>query len=97
MALQLPTIGRVDRGADLRECGAAGQGFDLNPNYLLQKSFPLLGFLVDRGSCLGTGRVEECPPDRLWLLARHRCTTASAVANDILDKALPRFKVEREG
>jgi len=35
--------------------------------------------------------------DRLWLLARQRRTTVSAVAADILDKNLPRFKVEREG
>src|SRR4051794_37582105 len=35
--------------------------------------------------------------DRLWLLARQRRTTVSAVANDLLDKALPRWKMEREG
>lgn len=35
--------------------------------------------------------------DRLWLLARQRRTTVSAVAADLLDKNLPRFKVEREG
>ena len=35
--------------------------------------------------------------DRLWLLARQRKTTVSAVANDLLDKALPRWRMEREG
>jgi hypothetical protein len=32
----------------------------------------------------------------LWLLARRRKTTVSAVANDLLDKALPRWRMERE-
>lgn len=35
--------------------------------------------------------------DRLWLMARQKRTTVSAVATDLLDKALPRFRVEREG
>lgn len=35
--------------------------------------------------------------DRLKLLAFQRRTTVSAVATDILDKALPRFRVERDG
>jgi hypothetical protein len=46
------------------------------------------------------GRKLSLPDDvhdRLWLLARQRRTTVSAVAADILDRALPRFKVEREG
>ncbi len=34
--------------------------------------------------------------DRLWLLARQRRVTVSAVAADILDKNLPRYRVERE-
>lgn len=34
--------------------------------------------------------------DRLWLLARQRRTTVSAVAAEILDRNLPRFRVERE-
>jgi hypothetical protein len=34
--------------------------------------------------------------DRLWLMARQRKTTVSAVAADILDKNLPRFRVERD-
>jgi hypothetical protein len=33
--------------------------------------------------------------DRLWMLARQRKTTVSAVANDLLDKALPRWEVKR--
>jgi hypothetical protein len=46
------------------------------------------------------GRKLSLPDDvhdRLWLLARQRRTTVSAVASDLLDRALPRFKVEREG
>jgi hypothetical protein len=35
--------------------------------------------------------------DRLWMLARQRKTTVSAVAGELLDKALPRWKVAREG
>ena len=34
--------------------------------------------------------------DRLWLLARQRRVSVSAVAADILDKNLPRYRVERE-
>ena len=34
--------------------------------------------------------------DRLWLLARQRRQTVSAVACELLDRALPRFRVERE-
>jgi hypothetical protein len=47
-----------------------------------------------------TGRKLHLPDDihdRLWLLARQRRTTVSAVAADLLDRNLPRFKVEREG
>ncbi|HMB04233.1 MAG TPA: hypothetical protein VKP69_10910 [Isosphaeraceae bacterium] len=35
--------------------------------------------------------------DRLWLLTRQRRTTASTVATEILDKNLPRWRVECEG
>jgi hypothetical protein len=35
--------------------------------------------------------------DRLWLYARQKRTTVSAVAAEILDKNLPRYRVEREG
>jgi hypothetical protein len=35
--------------------------------------------------------------DRLWLLARQRKATVSAVAAELLDRALPRFTVTREG
>jgi hypothetical protein len=36
--------------------------------------------------------------DRLWLWARQRRMTVSAVAADVLDKNVPRFKpLEREG
>lgn len=34
--------------------------------------------------------------DRLWLLARQRRTTVSAVANELLDKALPRWDIKRQ-
>lgn len=34
--------------------------------------------------------------DRLWLLARKRKTTVSAVAADILDRNLPRLRIESD-
>lgn len=46
------------------------------------------------------GRKLHLPDDihdRLWLLARQRRTTVSAVATELLDRNLPRFRVEREG
>jgi hypothetical protein len=46
------------------------------------------------------GRKIHLPDDihdRLWLLARQRRTTVSAVATEVLDRNLPRYKVEREG
>jgi hypothetical protein len=46
------------------------------------------------------GRKLHLPDDvhdRLWLLARQRRKSVSAVAAEILDRSLPRFKVEREG
>lgn len=33
---------------------------------------------------------------RLWLSAQERRTTVSAIASEILDRHLPRFRVERE-
>jgi hypothetical protein len=33
--------------------------------------------------------------DRLWMLSRQRKTTVSAVANDVLDKNIPRWEVKR--
>lgn len=33
--------------------------------------------------------------DRLWMLARQRKQTVSAVLNDLLDKQLPRWEVKR--
>jgi hypothetical protein len=47
-----------------------------------------------------TGRKLILPADvhdRLWLLARQRKTSVSAVATEILDRNLPRFSVTREG
>jgi predicted transcriptional regulator len=35
--------------------------------------------------------------DRLWLLARQRKQSVSAVANDLLDRALPRWELKRQG
>ena len=46
------------------------------------------------------GRKLHLPDDvhdRLWLLARQRRKSVSAVAAEILDRNLPRFKVERDG
>ena len=47
-----------------------------------------------------TGRKLILPDDvhdRLWLLARQRRQTVSAVAAEILDRNLPRFTISREG
>ena len=47
-----------------------------------------------------TGRKLILPDDvhdRLWLLARQRKQSVSAVATEILDRNLPRFTVSREG
>jgi hypothetical protein len=42
-------------------------------------------------------RLNDDVHDRLWLLARQRKQTVSAVANDLLDKALPRWELKRQG
>jgi hypothetical protein len=45
------------------------------------------------------GRKLHLPDDvhdRLWLLARQRRKSVSAVAAEILDRNLPRLKIERE-
>ena len=46
------------------------------------------------------GRKLHLPDDvhdRLWLLARQRRTSVSTVAAEILDRNLPRYRIEREG
>jgi hypothetical protein len=46
------------------------------------------------------GRKLHLPDDvhdRLWLLARQKRKSVSAVAAELLDRNLPRFKVQREG
>jgi hypothetical protein len=42
-------------------------------------------------------RLTEDVHDRLWLLARQRKQSVSAVANDLLDRALPRWELKRQG
>jgi hypothetical protein len=42
-------------------------------------------------------RLSDDVHDRLFLLARQRKTTVSAVANELLDKALPRWEMKRLG
>ncbi len=47
-----------------------------------------------------TGRKLHLPDDvhdRLWLLARQRRQSVSTVAAEILDRNLPRYRIEREG
>jgi hypothetical protein len=47
-----------------------------------------------------TDRTIHLPEDiheRLWFLARQQGTTIALLAVDILDRALPRFKVVQEG
>jgi predicted transcriptional regulator len=41
-------------------------------------------------------RLSDDVHDRLWLLARQRKQTVSAVADDLLNKALPRWEVKRQ-
>ena len=67
----------------------------------------LVGFIVAKGKPWdgedeesSTGLKLTLPDDfhdRLWLLARQRKTSVSAVATEILDRNLPRFTVSREG
>ena len=42
-------------------------------------------------------RLSDDVHDRLWLLARQKKQTVSAVVNDLLDKGLPRWEVKRQG
>ena len=42
-------------------------------------------------------RLSDDVHDRLWQLAHQRRTTVSAVADDLLNKALPRYEVKRQG
>jgi hypothetical protein len=42
-------------------------------------------------------RLTEDVHDRLWLLARQRKQSVSAVANDLLDRSLPRWELKRQG
>jgi hypothetical protein len=42
-------------------------------------------------------RLSDDVHDRLWLLARQRRQNLSAVADDLLNKALPRWDVKRQG
>ena len=47
-----------------------------------------------------TGRKLHLPDDvhdRLWLLARQRRQSVSTVAAEILDRNLPRYRIERDG
>jgi hypothetical protein len=42
-------------------------------------------------------RLSDDVHDRLWLLARQRRTTVSNLANELLDRALPKWEVKRSG
>jgi hypothetical protein len=42
-------------------------------------------------------RLSDDVHDRLWLLARQRRQTVSAVADELLNKALPRWELKRQG
>ena len=42
-------------------------------------------------------RLSDDVHDRLWQLAHQRRTTVSAVADDLLNKTLPRYEVKRQG
>jgi hypothetical protein len=57
-----------------------------------------------RGKTASTGktrarniRLSDDVHDRLWQLAHQRRSTVSAVADELLNKALPRWEVKRQG
>ncbi len=85
-----PEVG-PDQGDDLAE----GQGGSSEPKPATKgrRKRPVVASKT-------TGRKLILPDDvhdRLWLLARQRRQTVSAVAAEILDRNLPRFQVTREG
>jgi hypothetical protein len=87
------------------EAGPADEGRGVDPR--AAEAVSAAGVSAPKGrrrrpavSSKTTGRKLHLPDDvhdRLWLLARQRRTTVSTVAAEILDRNLPRFKVEREG
>jgi hypothetical protein len=81
----------TDEGGDQVE-GQGGQA-DAKPSTRTRRKRPVVASKT-------TGRKLILPDDvhdRLWLLARQRRQTVSAVAAEILDRNLPRFTVSREG
>jgi hypothetical protein len=42
-------------------------------------------------------RLSDDVHDRLWMLSRQRKQSLSAIADDLLNKALPRWEVKRQG
>jgi hypothetical protein len=42
-------------------------------------------------------RLTDDVHDRLWQYARHRKTNVSVIANELLDRALPRWEVKKLG
>jgi hypothetical protein len=92
-AEEVPEAGTADegRGVDQRAADAVAAATSSAPR--ARRKRPAV-------STKTTGRKLHLPDDvhdRLWLLARQRRTTVSTVAAEILDRNLPRFKVEREG
>lgn len=69
-----------------------GRAADSKPSRTRRKRVPVGGETRGRKLVL-----SDDVHDRLWLYARQRKQPVSAVANDLLDRALPRFKVERLG
>jgi hypothetical protein len=88
----IPAEVPVDDQADAHEAtDGQGGGSGAKPAKPRKKRVPVGG--ETRGRKL---HLPDGIHDRLWLLARQRRVSVSAVAADILDKNLPRYRVERE-
>jgi hypothetical protein len=74
-------------GDDGQSRGAASES---RPSRVRRKRTPAAGESKGRKLVL-----PDDVHDRLWLVARQKKQTVSAVAADILDRNLPKFRVEK--
>jgi hypothetical protein len=86
------TIAPADDASDAAEGQGRGGQPEAKSSRVRRKRPPAGG--ETRGRKL---HLPDSIHDRLGLLARQRCQSVSAVAAEILDRNLPRFRVEREG
>jgi hypothetical protein len=89
----IPTEVSADSTDDAAESvDGQGRGLDAKPTAKTRKKrVPAGGETRGRTLFLPDGIH-----DRLWLLSRQRRVSVSSIAADILDKNLPRYRVERE-